>query len=1383
MSDVHDSIDHQNPRRWRLHRSGVIDVWVYGVLELDLSGGRLILQGANGSGKSRTLEFQLPLCLDGDLRYMGTKGHDSVIMSRLMLDDYPGGPVRIGYCWHELQRVRDGHEEFLTCGIGVKASKSTRDITDSWRFITARRVGFDFELVTPDRAPVDLPQLKALIGEDAICEKVDEFRRRVAPAVYGIADTHRYEDLLHLQRTLRNPDIGVRAATGHLEECLSLALPPLDNEIITRLAGQLQDLEAIGDNIKRLRQADEILVGFMEIYQRYARGVLKKRAGALETAREELATHLLAAEKHRAKSVTLDKKEQQYAEEIDDLESKKTSLEKQIRDAQGTAQFQGLSQIDRRREAVGAHHAAVGKAVAAAQRSRETEERTCAAAVARLGEVQRAAASAREIARDASEKMRAIGLDPQLVPTLPAMAEPTPVEQYESVLQSDSSDAVPQPLRQIMPPEIDVDEAVRLAQAISIQADRATESVGRQRMTIDRLIAEGRELDTQFKEIVELKYKADEAAAAESVARGKRDTARTVLSDQSALWSEAQNAWANAIPATSVPLGTAPTRTQPVTVADSAVAEVLKVKRQLQAWAKPAVDTAREEIRQATSRIEALSAERKLLADERQALVNGAEIAPPEPSVPRDSRSGRNGSAFYRLVDYQPDLSDEDRAGLEGALQASGLLDAWIYPNGTLDDPRLAELVAVTPAHTAGHVSRTDGTLAAVLTPNQHTDTRVPPPVVERLLAAVRLDSKAQADGSDGLTISTTGRWRNGNLVGYWPKPIAEYIGAPTREATRGRRIADLDEGLGSVTAVLRDTRDQLRGSDEALRLWEKHLENAPEPSELFLAHAVAVSAEESHRESALEAKRKITLYDEASARWTARHDVIKRQAADANLPYETDELASTAMAAVQTSEACRNLMRSQDAVLAALRQVPPSITDFNTARRDREAAERDAATEHRAYVDNLAVLNGLIDSLSLEDADFEERLTRLRGSLEATERRIPLARADKEEAGKKLAQVEALLSSDDQAEADKAAVVTSAGRELTAAASAPGLWMAATGTDFPVNLGLDDLLAQARLLPEHATDPDAVINGLRQLDSGLPSGQQARLSSVDNVHIVHILEVDGWQSVAAGTISVRQRLRKDEETLDERYSKIFEDYLLRDLSEHLRRQIDAATALCRRMNAILAEAETSQGVRVQLAWEPAPTIDADTHEALNLVRKTFAVRQPDEDERLRRALQERIEAERERHRGQYADVLARALDYRTWYGFSVKVQDNDEEGKTRNRRFKNLSAGETRFVAYIVMIAAAAAFYDALTEPGTDPLRVVLLDEAFERLDDPTITRLLELLAALDMDWIITWPGGSAFSDKIERMHVYDVLRRKGSRSIALAHTTWDGRQARRQS
>jgi hypothetical protein len=73
-------------------------------------------------------------------------------------------------------------------------------------------------------------------------------------------------------------------------------------------------------------------------------------------------------------------------------------------------------------------------------------------------------------------------------------------------------------------------------------------------------------------------------------------------------------------------------------------------------------------------------------------------------------------------------------------------------------------------------------------------------------------------------------------------------------------------------------------------------------------------------------------------------------------------------------------------------------------------------------------------------------------------------------------------------------------------------------------------------------------------------------------------------------------------------------------------------------------------------------------------------------------------------------------------------------------------------------------------------PLRLVLLDEAFERLDDPTIARMLGLLVDLDMDWVITWPSGWGVSSKIPRMHIYDVLRPKNGRGVACTHTTWDG-------
>ena len=219
--------------RWKLHRGGIVNVWQYAVEEFDLSGGRAIFQGTNGSGKSRTLELLLPLCLDGDLRQIGSKGYDTVSMRRLMLDDYTGGPNRIGYAWIELRRTVGEREEFLTSGIGIKASANSQQIGDSWRFVTDRRVGEDFQLVN-EGTPVGATQLRDLLGADCLHDE-EPFRAKIAELVYGIPAV-RYADLLHLQRTLRNPDVGLKVLEGQLEQILSDSLPPLDPAVIEQLA-------------------------------------------------------------------------------------------------------------------------------------------------------------------------------------------------------------------------------------------------------------------------------------------------------------------------------------------------------------------------------------------------------------------------------------------------------------------------------------------------------------------------------------------------------------------------------------------------------------------------------------------------------------------------------------------------------------------------------------------------------------------------------------------------------------------------------------------------------------------------------------------------------------------------------------------------------------------------------------------------------------------------------------------------------------------------------------------------------------------------------------------------------------------------------------------
>jgi hypothetical protein len=57
-----------------LSRAGIINVYQYGDETLDFGGGRLLLRGVNGSGKSTAMNMLLPLKVNG----LATKARRSI---------------------------------------------------------------------------------------------------------------------------------------------------------------------------------------------------------------------------------------------------------------------------------------------------------------------------------------------------------------------------------------------------------------------------------------------------------------------------------------------------------------------------------------------------------------------------------------------------------------------------------------------------------------------------------------------------------------------------------------------------------------------------------------------------------------------------------------------------------------------------------------------------------------------------------------------------------------------------------------------------------------------------------------------------------------------------------------------------------------------------------------------------------------------------------------------------------------------------------------------------------------------------------------------------------------------------------------------------------
>ena len=1344
----------QERDRWRLHRGGIVNVWQYTEQTFDFSGGRAIFQGTNGSGKSRTLELLLPLCLDGDLRQVGSKGFDTVSLRRLMLDDYNGGPNRIGYAWIELRRVVDGVEEFLTCGLGVKASKTSQAITDSWRFITSARVGRDLQLAGHERIPLGPAHLREAIGADCVLEDA-AFRAKIAETVYGVPAA-RYGDLLHLQRTLRNPDVGLKVLEGQLEQILSDALPPLDQTMVEQLATSFDDLESIRENITRLSSADAALGTFLKTYSDYAFGGLRSSAERLRGAED-------AVRKLERECARLDGNLERTRTARAEAESAQTALETGEGQAEETIAalkelpaFRDLQDLQTREKLVAEKRSSAIAALEMANKQRQQEDGAVDAVLRSTRRLHEELGSADELTEPLRQQLRAAGLDSSLAPAVPRVPHAEASVTTHLVRAKPDPEADPLPTERRVPPTAATDTVLTgLETAATATAQIA--STARQRGALALALHQrAGELDREQQQVEALRQKAKDAQHSATEASALRHQESQELAVVARTWLDEVERWCGAGPlADGLP-------NQSFELPEAVDPEVARtVTAAAREWTAPLVRSARDAAQAFVVRQKELRGRINQLDAELAGLRSGKERVPEPGRYVSASRDPRTGTPFYRLVDFQATVDESGRAGLESALQASGLLDAWVTGDGSVTDD-----VTATPREAV-----TGPSLASVLVPAVEPGSVVSAEVVAGLLAAVSLD-----DGV-GLALSTDGRWRAGVLGGAWRKPAAEFIGAGARESARRRRIEVLEDELGSLRGELGSAEDELAGARDHVTRWEAHLDGFPSDGDLIAKHSREQAARESADRAEAKARELRASLEEAQARGEAARGELVRQAGEAGLPAETEGLRQSQQAA---GDAQRTADRLGDLLRRGCQGAVTDLTDatrrYHAAGEDRAAAEADAEARCVDYTTQATTLAELTEAIGGEAREIADQL----GSLESARRkyredlkskREEVASA-REQAAKLEAQLEGARSSLEDASGERTRVA----EQFKATVAAPGILVAALPD---VDGDLDAIREAITAAGDRRGAGEAtVITKLQALQTSLAGSHDIAAEQHAGLLTVTVTGEEGTRPVAVAARQVTAKLADQRGFLNEQYQGVFADYLIRDLAEWLRGQVAVAEDLCKRMNDVLGKARSSQGVHVKLSWKPSSALDEETRTSLALVREPFANRTPEQDEALRRVFTERIETERDADSGNYAEVLSRALDYRTWHQFTVTVGDTGPDGGPRERRLKQLSSGETRLISYVTLFAAAASFYDAVSSGADsfDPLRLVLLDEAFERLDDPTIARMLGLLVDLDMDWVITWPSGWGVSDKIPRMHIYDVLRPRNGRGVACTQTTWDG-------
>ncbi|WP_243753740.1 TIGR02680 family protein [Labedaea rhizosphaerae] len=1352
-----------------MHRGGIVNIWQYREQVFDFSGGRAVFQGTNGSGKSRTLELLLPLCLDGDLRHLGSKGAGTVSIRRLMLDDYDGGPNRIGYAWIELERDGESgpqgpEKQYLTCGLGVKASATSQQISDSWRFVTPQRIGFDVQVVGSDRVPLGPAALRDVLGADRVLDEA-AFRAKVAETVYGVP-APRYGDLLHLQRTLRNPDIGLKVLEGQLEQILSDALPPLDAGMIEQLAASFEDLESIRENITSLASADTALQAFLDGYRGYALGALRSSGTAARAAQSTVDKALAEV---RRLSNRLDQHKAQHdeaREQVTAMETREVELEEGVAALKELPAYLGLRDLQDRERLVGQAREGAVRALENAASMRANADRAVETVLTALRRLSEDTDSAIEHAGTTAAKLAAAGLDRNLAPKVPAAPMAEPRTKADKVRAKPDPEAEPLEIQRRVPPTLAPDELTEALTAAAAQAAEAISAATQRVALTSSLYERAAGADKRDQDVDRLRDTARQAQIEATEAAGRRNEARQRLTDAAHVWCEQAEQWTLAGPFAG---DHAPRPPRPGTVDDvladpGATRAAHETARQ---WAAPHLRSLRQRVAGAEQLVSGVD---KQIAETEARLIElrkGRDTTPARHPYVAASRDTEAGAPFYRLVDFAPGVSPESRAGIEAALQSSGLLTAWVGP--AEDDDIWLD----------GAEPVSGPSLADVLVPAVETGSPVSAQVVAALLQSIALD----ADGA--LSVSPSGQWRAGVLHGALSKADAEYVGAGARDAARTRAVAELSATLEELAAQRDTAVEELNTAQRDVTAWESHLEAFPDDRALITAHATAAAADTLAVEGASRAERLRAELDAEQGRFAAVRTELAQDAAAAGLPAETEALRRANAAATEARTSAQQLREALTRrCVSTVRDLADALHDHAAADDDRDTAEQAAEAQCTAFAREARALEDLRSSIGGEAEEISRRLAAMESQRREVRAGLPAAREAATEASNQVAKTETLLETR-RAEIDgKREAADRAVAAFREALAAPGVWPAAvpgnetvpgseTAPEDP-----DEAMTALEAVSTKTVAEEKVITKLQALQTALAGSHNVLTERHAGLLTVVVAAEDGPRPVAVAATRVAERLNERRGYLTESYQGIFALHLVRELADRLSAQIEIAEDLCRRMNDVLDTARSSQGVHVQLEWRPASWLDDATTEALTLLRTPFAKRTPDQDERLRRAFTERIEAERDAANDSYSEILARALDYRAWFAFTVRVRDTGPDGKPRLRRLRQLSSGETRLISYVTLFAAAAAFYSAIAAgaAGMEPLRLVLLDEAFERLDDPTIARMLGLLVDLDMDWVITWPSGWGVSPKIPRMHIYDVLRPKSGHGVACTHTTWDG-------
>jgi len=1343
-------------QRWQPLRCGLVNLYRFDQEEFRFEQGRLLLRGNNGTGKSRVLALQLPFLLDGEVtpsRLEPDRDPAKHLEWNLLLGRYDD---RLGYTWIEFGRAEPGGpNHFLTLGCGMRAVQGRSSVA-KWFFMTRRRIGQDVDLQTSSGHALTQDRLAEALGsEGRIFTSAAQYRQAIDQELFVLGE-HRYEALVNLLIQLRQPQLSRKLDEQKLSDALSEALSPLAPHIIADVAESFRSLESDRTVLESFRAARRGAEAFLQEYRAYGQIAARRRADDVRRTHYDYETTQRTLRDAEAEADRLAAERNTAVAQHQDLTVAEQEATARVATLQSSPEMQAAQSLDEARQR--AREWADEQTIAGEEMSRATAARQLAQAQAQ--EAGEKAAEIREGFQAAAEQAlaaaRSSGLESKHQAALTDIqargesdagahrrAEESLRRAVESRLQG---------VRHVRELQAAVDRAVaalgQARQSLTQAGDQHEESLARQREAHSALQDAAQQLTAAFRRW------ADEAEQLKAFLPDD-------LEERLAQWCETS-------------AGRCPLAEASQAAAGSAARRLAERKADTQ-QRLDACQELLDEIRQA-----------------RQRAAAGGHEPPPVPHTRSlETREGRPGGPLWLVCDFAPGVSAETRAGIEAALEASGLLDAWVTPGGRLLAPDAHDTVlAVGTSPQAPE----DRHLGLVLTPTAHAAGDPPAAVAPDTVAAVLRHIGLGAEAGT-VWVAEDGRFQVGPLHGAWGKPAAEHVGPAAREAQRQRRLAELDSRLAELERQRESLLAELEQWAARQAAAERELAATPPHADVLQAHAhvaAAANVVRQTRQRVAEAESHVAecrrLLEQAQEK--CRTDARDLGLADwlDRLPALEDAIHDYRSQLAGLWPRLTHLVGAEKAAQAALERAH-SATEHEDRCRQRLLDARIKCAEAATRQQELeAAIGATVQEVMARLQEARDRLQQLHGQREEAARRqsgleTQLALAQQQV---KVLEVKLTEHAEHRAAAVEGLKRFAATRLLMVAGveiddEDPAGWSTTRAVE--VARAVESTLSRLDSSPEAWERSQRGIHRyfVQLQETLLPQGYQPAGTIMDDLFVVTVpfqgreLTMTQLRDALSDEVGHRQTL------LDAREREVIENHLIGEVAIHLHDLIHSAERWVQEINEELTARPMSTGMALRFHWEPLPDGPPGLAEARKRLLGTSGTWSPRDREALGEFLQRQIQSARaESEAGTWQDFLFTALDYRKWHQFVV-LRKQDGQWKRLTRKTHGTGSGGEKVIALVVpQFAAAAAHYRSASRLAP---RLILLDEAFVGVDTDMRSKCMDLLRVFDLDFVMTSEREWGCYPTLPGLAIYQLATREGIDAVGVTRWVWNGRQRILQS